>query len=30
MAEQPYAVDGVLVAIRRGKLENGKIHIRDA
>jgi len=26
MAEQPYAVDGVLIAIRRGKLENGEIH----
>jgi hypothetical protein len=30
MAEQPDGVDGVLVAVAGGKLDNGKIHVRDA
>jgi hypothetical protein len=30
MAKRPDGVDGVLVAVAGGKLENGKIHIRDA
>jgi hypothetical protein len=30
MAEQPDGVEGILIAVGSGKLENGKIHIRDA